>query len=868
MSDPAADQAYIDLLGVCREAYDRASRVRDAALDVLVDRIDTSGEGAAVVVANTLSFDRSDLVRVPDCPAGRVVDDRGNPLPAARDRGTLVFRADDVPASGWRTYRLRTGHPTPRAWSAALGRTVTNERYEVTADPARGGGLTSIVDLASGRKLVPAGAVANELVLSDAGDIASRVVGSGTTTAVTRRETGPLGERLLISGEVDGLGYEQTVTLWSGLDRVDLRTRVLDDAGAATVLGVRVPIDLPGAVPLSGAPATGWFGLGAAARMSLVDPKGRPLGDLALGVAEVVVGQPDAAASARDLVVALARAGVPATTSSAPASWHAGRTAGSHRPDFRIVLGGPEENPLAGELLAGAEPGYVAEHDRQLASSGQVLLWVPADQPRSRARRRDADPGDGGVPALLVVGPVDDLVADLGDAVVEAVGLEPPNQPPASGTVAVLTYGLHAFAADPEPALHLFHLLGGAHEFAYALVSGGDDWRALGLPARAQEYATPLLPRLVVRGPASGDRTRDRGDALPATHSFVRLEPARDVLLTRFKSTESPISPGAEAPADSVTLRLTETTGLGQRAEIGGPLRLRDLRRADLLEFPAEPTPPTLDLTGFEVATLVARPDRVVRQPSGDLERGAGQEMGAVRDPGRPSYARSWQYQRAASPVAGVTVTISPAVARAVGNAPLALEVVVAGRFRDTETSGVATLRTPAGWRIEPARMTYDLGPAGHARFTVFVTPAQDAADGLAFVSVRIDHAGSMVEDVATVVVGALTVAGQDTGLLVDVVKPEVVLRPGGRSALGVVLTNQTRDEIRGELRLVSPWETWPAVPHPVRDFAVDAGAEAEVEFPVGIPAATDPGVWWAIVKVMWFGRCQYSPQVRLVVAE
>ena len=129
VSDPALDQAYIDLLGVCREAYDRASRVRDAALDVLVDRIDTSGEGAAVVVVNTLSFDRSDLVRVPDCPAGRVVDDRGNPVPAARDRGTLVFRADDVPASGWRTYRLRTGHPTPRAWSAAPGRTVTNERY-------------------------------------------------------------------------------------------------------------------------------------------------------------------------------------------------------------------------------------------------------------------------------------------------------------------------------------------------------------------------------------------------------------------------------------------------------------------------------------------------------------------------------------------------------------------------------------------------------------------------------------------------------------------------------------------------------------------------------------------------------------------
>jgi alpha-galactosidase-like protein len=248
------------------------------------------------------------------------------------------------------------------------------------------------------------------------------------------------------------------------------------------------------------------------------------------------------------------------------------------------------------------------------------------------------------------------------------------------------------------------------------------------------------------------------------------------------------------------------------------------------------------------------------------------------------------------------------------------VEVVVSSHLSEAEASGVVRLRVPAGWRVDPASRPYTLRPGDHRRFGAVVVPPALAAAGVYFVSARIEHAVRLVEDVATVSVGdpagsgdrpagggrtqvrgavgvpAQRFAGEtaldqelteqaptgrwddrprrsvvaalrpDTGLAVDVVKPEVVVRPGARASVGVTVVNLTRDEIHGELRLVSPWGTWDALPDVARDFAVDAGEQLETEFAVVVPADAEAGETWALAKVMWFGRCQYTSAVRLVV--
>nr|BFE85196.1 hypothetical protein GCM10020093_077970 [Planobispora longispora] len=236
------------------------------------------------------------------------------------------------------------------------------------------------------------------------------------------------------------------------------------------------------------------------------------------------------AAGVRELVVALARAGVTATTASAGWSRYGWLDVDSNLPDFRVLIGGPEDNEATRELLerAGAEyAGTLARHGR---------VWVPAEKPLHEVWQPNADLRDLRVlPALIVTDPAA-LTADLADARVDAVcpGALPASELLTDHTVALVTHGLPGFAVDPAGALHLslmrsctgwpsgvwidpprralpdgasFQLQHWTHEFRYALVSGDGDWRALTLPARGQEFNHPLYARLAARTPGRSRRS-------------------------------------------------------------------------------------------------------------------------------------------------------------------------------------------------------------------------------------------------------------------------------------------------------------------------------------------------------------------------
>ncbi|MFF4378048.1 NEW3 domain-containing protein [Kitasatospora sp. NPDC001547] len=930
-----SDQVYLDLLGGWREAYDLASGVRDAALDALAARISTVGPGRAIVVTNPLSFDRTDLVTVElpsDVRSVRVLDDRGDAVPSAVDRGTLRFLAADVPALGWRTWRLVEGAPE-QPWTAADGFVIEGDRYRVTADPARGGGLCSVWDLRHDRELIQDGRIGNELRVyeeypqhPDFGEgpwhlvPSGPVVGSGDGVASVRRETGPLGERLVIEGTVDAVRYEQTVTLWRGLDRVDCRTRVVDYSGADRLLRLRFPVDVPGGLPVSevaGAvvgrgfampdvdsaeapwtldnPANTWFGLGATARIELTDTAGTAVGSRALGVAEVVVPALDDDADARPLVVALARVGVTATTSGADWARYGWLDVDSNLPDFRIVVGGPEANEAARELISTAGEEYAAV----LKAHGAV--WVPALTPLAEVWRPDADLRDlRALPALVVSDgvAVAALVEDLADARITAVCPTAVSDQLANHTVALLTFGLPGFAVDTTGALHLslmrsctgwpsgvwidpprrtlpdgasFQLQHWTHEFSYALVGGDGDWRSQMLPARGQEFNHPLYARIA----------EAQDGPLPATLSWLRVEPQCEVLLGALKPAGNPIARGSAAPVGpDLAVRLVESTGLGRTARLGGALGLGSFQAADLLERPLPSGGSGLDLAGSQIATLLATP--AVSAPAGSTDLGPAAEVA------QPVHARYWLHNRGPAPLGYLPVSVgaSPGLLRTTGE-PVTLSVALSSQLRDAAVEGTAVVLPPEGWTTSLGSRPYRLEADGHLRFPVTLTPPAGAEPGLHFAAVRIEHDGQQIEDVVTIAVGDLpdllpvpgetpedwTIAqgtkattGRDTGLTVEVAAETLRLAPGGRATLALTLTNRTRGEIRGELQLVSPWGTWEAIAEPVRGFTVPPGSSTVVEFAVAAPESTDPGSYWALAKVMWFGRCQYAPTVALVV--
>ena len=303
-------------------------------------------------------------------------------------------------------------------------------------------------------------------------------------------ERSVVGERITVTGAVGSLTYTQRLTLWYGERRLDCVTTIDTFHGQDELVRLRWACAVPGALPVSEVadavvgrgfahpdvdsaqqpwtldnPAYGWFGLTSTARVALLDQDGNPVGDRAIGIAEIVVPTAEETSRlGRDLSVALVKSGVTATCSFADGFRYGNIAFDSNLPDVRISVGGPAENGFTAAVLAAAGEAYAAELQRQLDRSGVAAVWVPAARPLAQSWVPDADlTGPLDLPVLVLA-----ATGDLAVAVAFAVGelresRIPVRQPAAlSGgdlledrTVAILNRGLPGFAVDSEGRLHL-----------------------------------------------------------------------------------------------------------------------------------------------------------------------------------------------------------------------------------------------------------------------------------------------------------------------------------------------------------------------------------------------------------------------------
>ena len=263
-----SDQVYLDLLTGWRDAWELGRTARDNALALLSRAVD-----GPVVVWNALAHKRTDVVTAMlDEPVGtgvRVLDSDGTEVPTHVEHGgrLVSWLARDVPSLGWQSYRLAPAD-TADGWESLGGGAfpeIGNTHYRLRVDPARGGGVVSLVEAASGRELIADGKVGNELAVYDeypahpqAGEgpwhLLPRgpVVCSSADQARVQAYRGPLGERLVVTGRIgDMLRYKQTLTLWHDVARVECRTTVDEFTGADRLLRLRWPCPVPGAMPVS-----------------------------------------------------------------------------------------------------------------------------------------------------------------------------------------------------------------------------------------------------------------------------------------------------------------------------------------------------------------------------------------------------------------------------------------------------------------------------------------------------------------------------------------------------------------------------------------------------------------------------------------
>ncbi|MBO0772530.1 MAG: alpha-mannosidase, partial [Actinobacteria bacterium] len=516
-----SDQVYLDLLAGWREAFGRGDAARRDAAARLAALADTRPPGdqlpqrgaRPVTVFNTLSWPRSGLAAIrlelpaPGTPWLALRDETGAGVPVLAEAvrrhpdGTLAgvtlrFRAGPVPALGYRTYwALPAAAEVPAGWAPLPGTAIENERFAVTADPARGGTLSAIRDKRTGTELLTG--PGNELVLQEEYDYHPRWgegpwllspkgpgAGSAASAATVRAERCPAGSRLVAEFGLGELRVTQETLLWHGSDRVEFATHVDGSIGTDRLLRVRFPARVPGALPLFQAatavvarpfgaatadvaehpftldnPAHEWFGLGAAVRL-------RAGGSLAAaGVAEIVLPDgpvpADCQRAVAGLVAALAAHGVTATCTRPDGPRYGALDLDSNLPDWRIALGGPQHNRWSGELLAAAPEAAAGLAQRLSGGAGKpIAVLVPAARPRPEAFAAGADVrGARDLPVLLVAG--DDLAAaiaavtdDLADGVIEAEAAGPSPDPPLAGRcVALLNRGTPGSLVTPDGTL-------------------------------------------------------------------------------------------------------------------------------------------------------------------------------------------------------------------------------------------------------------------------------------------------------------------------------------------------------------------------------------------------------------------------------
>nr|WP_137148026.1 NEW3 domain-containing protein [Mycolicibacterium sp. CR10] len=965
-----SDQVYLDLLTGWRDAWQLGTDARDRALTLLSKAVDASivvwnplGHNRSDVV--TLHLAEPFTGHLVDSE-GHVV-----PVLVEHGGHSVTWLARDVPSLGWCSYRMVSGSDVRRAgaerpgnhvrragakrpgnqvWEPLAGNQIVNNRYLLKVDKARGGGVSSLVE--AGQELIADGRVGNELAVYDeypahptAGEGPWHLLPRGpvTTSAQTpatsvRGYRSALGERLIVTGEIPGLlRYTQTLTLWQGVDRLDCRTTIDDFSGQDRLVRLRWPCPVPGAMPVSEVgnavigrgfgllhqpgseesvdsavfpytldnPAYGWFGLSSAVRVRFGGGEVR-----AISVAEVVApGRPDAVTDAliRDLMTALARAGVTATCSLAEAPRYGDLAVDSNLPDVRISVGGSVENSFTATVLSTAT-----------ASARQ---WVPAAKPLAEVWVPGADLRDPRALPVLVVGADGDtaaavaaLIEDLADAEIvvdhdargEVADFE-------SRTVAVINRGVPGFAVDTDGTLHAslmrsctgwpsgtwidpprrtapdgsnFQLQHWSHTFDYAVTSGAGDWRDIDMPSRSAEFNQPLEPVIAHHDPTFG--------GLPAWGSLLEIEPERGVSIGAIKAVGNPTASGSARHvdvADGIAVRLVETMGRDVAVTVQSGLRkIATPTRLDLIEQPLgddggqersdpgssdggqEQSDPGSDevgavrLHGYEIATLRTQLNlpRVLSADQFHLAPDA--------EPAQPLYARYWLHNRGPAPLGGLPAVayLHPHRLEIPTEAVVPLRLTAASDATDTALRGRVRLVAPSGWDLGMAELPFVLPPGGYLESSFDVAVPEGAAPGLYPIRAELAATGGAipaswhqtVEDVCVISLGS-----HDDQLLRLVAEPQAVeIAAGEKARLCVTVGTDAHADLAVEAHLISPWGTWEWLGPNIIGEVVPSRGTVELKFDVAPPMWTEPGQWWALIRVACAGELLYTPAVPVTV--
>ena len=278
------------------------------------------------------------------------------------------------------------------------------------------------------------------------------------------------------------------------------------------------------------------------------------------------------------------------------------------------------------------------------------------------------------------------------------------------------------------------------------------------------------------------------------------------------------------------------------------------------------------------------------------MPTGAEPTVPTGAEPAQPVFTRYWLHGKGPAPAGNMPVAVHLSPDRVTLDAPGG-EDVPAGlcltvACGPSPAAGKVTLEVPPGLAVTgpdgiPAGpLEYALAERGYTSWDLAVAALPGTKPGRYFVSARTeDDLGQVLEDTALITVGEPPAPARgmpreqlEALLVADLVAREAEVEvaaepavlevaPGGCATLAVRLVNRTASVIRGESQLMSPWGTWREAQPWTRGFTASPGETVRLCYTVTLPAGARPGShWWAVAKVMYFGRVRYTEAVEIRV--
>ncbi len=152
-------EVYEDVDKIYTQVLTEGRQLRNAAVDALAANIRVSGD--SIIVFNTLSQRRSPAV-IAEGKLPGITDEQGKPIPSQHTHdGKTVFIAPDVPAGGWKTFKIqKTDISAPALHISPAG--IETDKLQVAFDEKMH--ITSLFSKEAKRETLPQGAVGNRLI--------------------------------------------------------------------------------------------------------------------------------------------------------------------------------------------------------------------------------------------------------------------------------------------------------------------------------------------------------------------------------------------------------------------------------------------------------------------------------------------------------------------------------------------------------------------------------------------------------------------------------------------------------------------------------------------------------------------------------